>query len=161
MALGNDPDGGINTIAASAAMHQTDDDRRWLEGVFDRYSTGAKGTDGTPNGDRWLEKYHASLACEEIIRTWATVSDGAVEKFVKDHFDNTWNRWDQYTVGHIDMAEAIPMVRELMDSLAPSVPQPTKNPYEFDYYYNSTSKANEILLKGTTSGTTATSADSG
>jgi hypothetical protein len=65
-----------------------------LEQVFDRYSTGEIGVNGAPTGERWLEKYHASLACEEIIHKWATVSDGAVEKFIHDHFDHSWAHWD-------------------------------------------------------------------
>jgi len=97
--------------------------------VFDKYSTGEIGANGTPTGGKWLEKYHASLACQEVIEHWATVSEGAVEKFIHDHFDKAWSHWDQYSQGHIDLDSAIPLVRELMDSLAPSIPIPEENPY--------------------------------
>jgi len=96
MTLGNDPMGGIDKISAANAMHNSDADNKQLAELFEHYSTGAKGANGLPNGERWIEKWQASLAAEEIIRSWATVSEGAVEKFVKDHFDMAWSSYDNY-----------------------------------------------------------------
>jgi len=64
MSLGTDPRGGLDKISAACAAHMTDNDNSILSKIFDSFTTGAKGSDGLPNGDRWIEKYHAELASE-------------------------------------------------------------------------------------------------
>ena len=59
MALGDDPRGGLDKISAASAAHNSDDDNRRLKALFDEYTTGAKGSNGLPNGERMVEKWNA------------------------------------------------------------------------------------------------------
>lgn len=128
MALDNDPMGGIDKISAAVAQHMGQGDNIDLKRIFENYMTGAKGADGTPNGERWLEESHARLASEEAIRGWVELSEGAVEKFMDDFFLRTWSRWDQYKTGHIDTTDVVPFFRELAQSMSPGVSM-EENPY--------------------------------
>jgi hypothetical protein len=79
MTLNGDPRGGIDNIYAASIRHSTPDDDRFMSEVFETYYTGAKGPDGVPNGNRILTKWNAQLASEEILRSWSSVSEGAVQ----------------------------------------------------------------------------------
>lgn len=124
---------GLDKISAASAAHGGDDDNKRIREIFDTYTTGAKGSNGLPNGERWIEKWNAELAAEDVIKEWVgdKISDGAVKKFLKDNLAKSWKTYDMYDRGHIDMFSVVPFMRDLMSSLsAPDAPQ--KNPYEFD-----------------------------
>lgn len=55
--LPGDPSGGINTISVASIKHSKDEDNKYLKDLLDGYSTGAKGPDGMPNGERILNKW--------------------------------------------------------------------------------------------------------
>ena len=133
MQLGNDPNGGLDLIAAACARHNSQDDNDELKRIIGNYMSGTKDpvTD-TPSYGKWLEKYQASLAAEEAIRGWVQLSEGAIEKFMKDNFDNVWNRWDLYSTGHIDDTSTVSFMRELMNVMSPGVDtSKDQNPYDF------------------------------
>ena len=111
MRLGNDPRGGIDNIAASQVNHRKTQDDTKIRETFDSFSTGAKGSDGTPNGERHVEKWNAKRASEEVIRLWTAVSDGAVEKFLADNFDSTWSDFDPNSTGAIDESQYVSFMR--------------------------------------------------
>ena len=116
---------GLDKISAASAAHGGDDDNKRIREIFDGYTTGAKGSNGLPNGERWVEKWNAELAAEEVIKEWVgdKISDGAMKKFLKDNFSKSWNVYDMYDHGHIDMFSAVPFMRNLMGSLsAPDAP---------------------------------------
>lgn len=129
MTLEGDPRGGIDNIYAASIKHSTPDDDQYLKDVFEQYTTGAKGPEGIPNGNRILTKWNAQLAGEEILRSWVSLSNGAVDKFVKDNFDGKWNSYDTFSKGEIDESEAIPLMRDFFSSMAPPS-KPEVNPYE-------------------------------
>ena len=56
------------------------------------------------------------LASEEAIRTWTEISEPALEKFMKENFDNVWNSYDMLKKGSIDFENSTAFVRELMQS---------------------------------------------
>ena len=82
MGLGGDARGGLDKISAALAAHNTKSDNNRLKSILESYTTGAKGPDGTPNRERWLEKWNAQLAAKECLGLWVSLSDGAVEKFM-------------------------------------------------------------------------------
>jgi len=59
MTLEGDPRGGIDNIYAASIKHSTPDDDKYLKDIFETYTTGAKSTEGTPNGERILTKWNA------------------------------------------------------------------------------------------------------
>jgi hypothetical protein len=59
MTLDGDPRGGIDNIYAASIKHSSPDDEHYLKEMFETYTTGAKGPDGTPNGERILTKWNA------------------------------------------------------------------------------------------------------
>ena len=130
MQLGNDPSGGINKIYASSVAHNKDEDNRDLRRLFEKFTQPAKGPDGFPNPEeRILTKWNAQLASEEVIRNWNEISDGALDKFMKDNFDKTWKKYDMYERGSIPEIDSVAYIRDLLGSLAP--PEvPEINPYE-------------------------------
>lgn len=129
MSLGSDPRGGIDKISACQVKHHTEADNKKIKEIYLDYQTGAKGPDGTPNGEKILEKWNAQLAFEEVIHQWCQVSELALEKFIKENFDKTWKKFDQYGRGSIDAMDDVDFTRELMNALAGD-PLPEKNPYE-------------------------------
>ena len=133
MQLGNDPHGGLDKIAAGCAAHMTEADNDELRRIIGNYMTGAKNlVNDMPNGDKWLEKYHASLAAEDAIRGWVELSEGAMEKFMKDNFNKVWDRFDQNGEGHIDTTSTLPFMRDLMNVLSPGIDtSKDENPYDF------------------------------
>ena len=48
---------GLDKISAASAAHGGDDDNKRIREIFDTYTTGAKGSNGLPNGERWIEKW--------------------------------------------------------------------------------------------------------
>ena len=128
--IGNDKSGGINAIYAQSMAHNKDEDNRDLKRIFENYSSAAKGYDGLPKQDeRVIDKWNAQLASDEIIRNWNTISDAAMEKFMRDYFDKVWKKYDMYDRGNIPEIEGVPFIRDLMAVLAP--PElPEVNPYE-------------------------------
>ena len=120
MALGDDPRGGLDKISAASAAHNSDDDNRRLKALFDEYTTGAKGSNGLPNGERMVEKWNAQLASREALSLWVELSEGAKDKFMVDNFDKSWKLYDQYDRGNIDMLSVVPFIRDLMSSLSSS-----------------------------------------
>lgn len=67
-----------------------------------------------PNGKMTLEKWNAQLAAEEALKNWNTLSEPALDKFIKDNFDKSWSKFDAFDRGQIDVIEAIPFIRDLM-----------------------------------------------
>ena len=51
---------------------------------------------------------------EEALKTWNTLSEPALEKFIKDNFEKSWSKYDNFDRGQIDILEAVPFIRELM-----------------------------------------------
>lgn len=76
-----DSTGGISTIYAASIRHSKDEDTQYLKNLLEGYSTGGKGPDGMPNGERILNKYQMQLASEEVIGSWTTVTDAAMKLF--------------------------------------------------------------------------------
>jgi hypothetical protein len=118
MGLPGDPRGGLDKISAALAAHNSESDNRKLKEILESYTTGAKGPDGTPNRERWLEKWNAQLAAKECLGLWATLSDGAVEKFMDQNFESAWSRYDQYGRGNIDELSYLPFIRDFMGSMS-------------------------------------------
>jgi len=52
-----------------------------------------------PNGKSTLEKWNANLAAEESLKNWNTLSEPALEKFMKDNFDKSWSKFDNFDRG--------------------------------------------------------------
>jgi len=129
MTLDGDPRGGIDNIYAASIKHSTPDDDQFMKDVFETFFTGAKGSDGVPNGEKILTKWNAQLASEEILRNWVSLSEAALQKFIKDNFSQKWETYDTYQNGHIDESDAKPFVRDLFSSMAPP-PKVEVNPYE-------------------------------
>ena len=91
---------------------------------------GGKGPNGLPNGQRVLNKEQMKLAAEEVINTWTTVSDPAVQLFEKNNFEQVWNQFDSFNKGTIDLDDGIPLLRMFMESQAPAEKtEDEKNPY--------------------------------
>jgi hypothetical protein len=59
MTLDGDPRGGIDNIYAASVKHNTPDDDKYLKDIFEEFTTGAKGENGMPNGQRVLSKWNA------------------------------------------------------------------------------------------------------
>jgi hypothetical protein len=78
MVLPGDPRGGLDKISAALASHNSESDNDRLMSIVQSYTTGALGPDGTPNREKWLEKWNAQLAAKECLTLWVTLSDGAV-----------------------------------------------------------------------------------
>jgi len=114
--LPDDPTGGISTIYASSIRHTKDEDNQYLKNLLEGYSTGGKGPDGMPNGERVLNKWQMQLASEEVINNWTTVTDAAMKLFVKENFDKAWERYDNFGKGQIDLDDGLPMIRNFMES---------------------------------------------
>ena len=72
------------------------------------------GPDGMPNGSKVLEKWNGQLAAEEALKTWNELSEPALEKFMKDHFEKSWSKFDNFDRGSLDLLEAVPFIRDLM-----------------------------------------------
>lgn len=134
MQLNGDPSGGINTIAlASLKRDQPEDNKEISELAYD-YMTGAKDSTGIPNGQLWLQEYHANLAARNLISQWTQISEGALDKFMNNNFKNVWNRWDVEKVGHIDETQIVPFMRELLtaEQKPLDINEDESNPYKFD-----------------------------
>jgi hypothetical protein len=69
--LGTDPKGGIDKIALAALKHYSRADDAELKKIVGNYMTGAKDENGIPNGEQWLEEYHATLASRDLIQSWS------------------------------------------------------------------------------------------
>ena len=78
MVLPGDPRGGLDKISAALASHNSESDNDRLMSIVQSYTTGAMGPDGTPNREKWLEKWNAQLAAKECLTLWVTLSEGAV-----------------------------------------------------------------------------------
>ena len=130
MSLGQDPKGGIDSIAASNTKHNQFADDKYIKQIFDGYTTGDKDQNGAPNGGRILTKWNAQLAAEEVINNWNELSPGAVEKFFKDNMDKSWKKFDMYDRGSIPDTEEVYFARDLMSSLAPPEKE---DPYALDF----------------------------
>lgn len=130
MALGSDPSGGIDKISASSYAHNTDEDNKELKQLFEGYSSADKGEEGVPDSEnRVIKKWQGQLAAEEAIRNWNSLSDGAMDKFIKDNFNKVWSKYDQYERGKIDLINAVPFIRDLLQVNAPvAIPE---DPYEY------------------------------
>lgn len=101
-----------------------------MKNLLEGYSTGGKGPDGMPNGERILDKWQMQLASEEVINTWTTVSDAAMKQFVKDNFMNVWETYDTNGLGHIDLDDGVPMMRQFMEAESPAPKSEDEtNPY--------------------------------
>jgi hypothetical protein len=98
--------------------------------VFDGYTTGDKDQYGVPNGGRILTKWNAQLAAEDVVKSWNDLSAGAIEKFFKDNFDNSWKKFDMYDRGNIPDTETVYFARDLMSALAPPEKE---DPYALDF----------------------------
>jgi len=59
MTLNGDPRGGIDNIYAASIRHSSLEDDHFMSDVFETFYTGAKGSDGVPNGNRILTKWNA------------------------------------------------------------------------------------------------------
>lgn len=86
MQLGDDPKGGIDKIAVAALKHDSRADDSELRKIVGNYMTGAKDENGIPNGEQWLQEVNANFAARDLIDSWAQVSSGALDKFMKDNF---------------------------------------------------------------------------
>jgi hypothetical protein len=128
MTLNGDPRGGIDNIYAASIKHSSPDDAQYLKDTFESYTTGAK-SEGIPNGQHILTKWNAQLAGEEILRSWVSLSEGALQKFMADHFDQKWHSYDNFDKGEIDETDGPHFIRELFSSMAPPT-QVEVNPYE-------------------------------
>lgn len=131
MCIDGDPRGGVDKISASSFAHDKDEDNAHLKEIFERFLTGGKGPNGMPDGSKVLERWNAQLAAEEAIKSWNTISDPALEKFMGDYMQKAWERVDPYNRGSIDILEATPFIRDLMQSMAPA-PKDAVNEYEID-----------------------------
>ena len=60
---------------------------------------GGKGPNGLPNGERILPKEQMTLAAEEVMNTWLTISEPAMKRFEKENFDKVWNTYDTFSKG--------------------------------------------------------------
>jgi hypothetical protein len=130
MALGDDPKGGIDKISASSYAHNTDDDNKELKQLFENYSSADKGEDGLPDSEnRIINKWQGQLAAEEAVKNWNKLSDGAMDKFMKTNFNKVWSKYDQYDRGKIDLINAVPFIRDLLQVNAPAVLP--DDPYEY------------------------------
>lgn len=130
MALGEDPNGGIDKISASSYAHNTDEDNKDLKQLFEGYSSADRGEGGLPDSEnRIINKWQGQLAAEEAVKNWNTLSEGAMDKFMKDNFSKVWTKYDQYDRGKIDLINAVPFIRDLLQVNAP-VALPDVNPYE-------------------------------
>ena len=59
VAIPGDPDGGISKIYAGSLKHQAWEDDKYLKELVERYSTGGKAPDGTPDRTRVLGRFGA------------------------------------------------------------------------------------------------------
>ena len=57
------------------------------------------------------------------------MSDPALEKFIKDNFDKSWSKFDNFERGSIDVLETVPFIRDLMQSMAPPPSIEEPNPF--------------------------------
>ena len=131
MTLDGDARGGIDKISASSFAHSKDEDNEHLKSIFERYLTGGKGQNGMPDGSKIIERWNAQLAAEEAIKDWNKLSEPALNKFMNDYMQKSWEKFDTYNRGHIDILEATPFIRDLMQSMAPA-PKEEVNEYEID-----------------------------
>ena len=54
------------------------------------------------------------------MRNWnIKLSEGAMDKFMKDNFSKVWTKYDQYDRGKIDLINAVPFARDLLQVNAP------------------------------------------
>lgn len=53
---------------------------------------------------------------EEALKNWNTLSEPALEKFIKNNFEKSWSKYDNFDRGQIDILEAVPFIRDLMQS---------------------------------------------
>lgn len=86
MALGDDPRGGIDKIAAASAEHMSPHDVQVMREIILKYATNAKDYDGFPTNDKLIENYNGRIAAEDIITSWTVLSEGALNKFMDDHY---------------------------------------------------------------------------
>ena len=56
MQLGTDSRGGIDAISGTSIAHNKPEDNKELSELMEQFSTGGKGPDGMPNGERILTK---------------------------------------------------------------------------------------------------------
>jgi len=84
-----------------------------------------------PDGSKIIERWNAQLAAEEAIKDWNKLSEPALNKFMSDYMQKSWEKFDMYNRGHIDILEATPFIRDLMQSMAPA-PKEEVNEYEID-----------------------------
>jgi hypothetical protein len=96
MQLGDDPKGGIDKIAFASLKKYSRADDAEIKKIVGEYMTGAKDSNGIPNGDQWLQEYHATLAARDLIGQWTEVSEGALDKFMEDGFKKLWASYDSY-----------------------------------------------------------------
>ena len=95
VAIPGDPEGGISKIYASSLKHSSWEDDKFLKDLVERYSTGGKGPDGTPDRTRVLGRFGAEQALQEAIETWAgEVSMPALNRFIELSFDKVWTTYD-------------------------------------------------------------------
>ena len=88
------------------------------------------------------------LATEEVINTWATVSDPAMKLFEKENFDKVWSQYDNFNKGQIDLDDGIPMMRTFMETEAPSEKtEDEKNPFMKDLEKEDKKEKAELISK--------------
>ena len=91
--LPDDPSGGLNKVYAASIAHNMPEDNQDIRELLERYSSGAKGRNGLPNGERELTRWNAQLAAEEVIKNWVSISEPALEKYMGDNMQTVWSRW--------------------------------------------------------------------
>lgn len=97
--VGSDLSGGIDKIAANSFAHNSEADNTQLRKLVEGYLQHGFAEDGMPNGKMTLEKWNAQLAAEEALKSWNTLSEAALDKFMKDNFDKSWTKFDSFDRG--------------------------------------------------------------
>ena len=52
-----------------------------------------------PDGSKIIERWNGQLAAEEAIKGWNNISEPALNKFMSDYFQKSWEKFDTFNRG--------------------------------------------------------------
>jgi len=71
--------------------------------MINNYAVELKNADGQPSGNFFLDNSGAKDACMEVLLNNSHYSQDKANKFMAEHFDNTWNHFDVNKDGIVEV----------------------------------------------------------
>lgn len=85
----------------------------FTKNVLANYATEGVTAEGKPNREFFILKAQAKMLAAEVVKTHLHLKAGAIEDFLKERFEDTWNHYDVNKEGTLDAMWASPFMRAL------------------------------------------------